>query len=50
MSENFTKSQPFKTEFKFVGNVLNDINGCALVLTNKLVSISSDGQRQFDLI
>ena len=48
--QNFTASQPIKLEFKFDGIVLNDVNGYALVLTNKLVSISSDGQRHFDLI
>ena len=48
--KNFTNSQPTKVEFKFEGVVPNDINGCALVLTNKLVSVSSDGQRHFDLI
>ena len=46
----FTNSQPIKVEFKFEGVVPNDINGYALVLTNKLVSVSSDGQRHFDLI
>ena len=45
----FTVSQPIKVEFKFNGVVPNDINGYALVLTNKLFSISSDGQRHFDL-
>ena len=48
--KNFTNSQPIKVEFKFEGVVPNDINGYALVLTNKLVSIRSDGQRHFDLI
>ena len=48
--KNFTNSQPFKVEFKFDGVVPNDINGYALVLTNELVSLSSDGQRHFDLI
>ena len=48
--KNYTISQPIKVEFKFDGVVPNDINGYALVLTNKLVSISSDGQRHFDLI
>ena len=48
--KNFTNSQPIKVEFKFDGVVPNDINGYALLLTNKLVSISSDGQRNFDLI
>ena len=41
--QNFTASQPIKIEIKFDGVV-------ALVLTNKLVSISSDGQRHFHLI
>ena len=44
-----TASQTFKVEFKFDWIVPNDINGYALVLLNKLVSISSDGQRHFDL-
>ena len=48
--KNFTSSQPIKVVFKFEGVVPNDINGYALVLTNKLVSVSSDGQRHFDLI
>ena len=48
--QNFSASQPVKVEFEFDGVVPNDINGYALVLTNKLVSISSVGQRHFDLI
>ena len=48
--KNFTKCQPIKVEVKFEGVVPNDINGYAWVLTTKLVSISSDGQRHFDLI
>ena len=48
--KNYTASQPIKVEFKFDGVVPNDVNGYALVLTKKLVSISSDGQRHFDLI
>ena len=48
--KSFTNSQPIKVEFKFEGVIPNDINGYALVLTNKLVSISIDGQRHFDLI
>ena len=48
--QNFTASQPMKVENNFDGVVPNDINGYALVLTSKLVSISSDGQRHFDLI
>ena len=48
--KNFENAQPIKVKFKFDGVVPNDINGYALVLTNKIVSISSDGQRHFDLI
>ena len=48
--KNFKNSQPIKVEFKFEGVVPSDINGYALVSTNKLVSVSSDGQRHFDLI
>ena len=48
--KNYTNSQPIKVEFKFDGVLPNNVNGYALVLTNKLVSISSDGQRHFDLI
>ena len=48
--KNYTASQPIKVEFKFDGVVPNNINGYALVLTNKLVCKSSDGQRHFDLI
>ena len=48
--KNFTAFQPIEVEFKFDGVVPNDTNGYALVLTNKIVSISSDGQRHFDLL
>ena len=48
--KSYTTSQPIKVEFKFDGVVPNNVNGYALVLTKKLVSISSDGQRHFDLI
>ena len=48
--KTFTKSQLSTVEFKFDGVAPTDINGYALVLTNKFVSISSDGQRRFDLI
>ena len=47
--KNFESSQPIKVEFKFDGVIPADIYGYALVITNKLVSISSDGQRMFDL-
>ena len=48
--KKFTNSQPIKVEFIFDGFVPKDVNGYALVLTNKLISISSDGQRHFDLL
>ena len=48
--KNFTNSQPIEVECKFNGVVPNDVNGYVLVSTNKLVSISSDGQQHFDLI
>ena len=47
--KNFESSQPIKNEFKFDGVVPAGIYAYALVLTNKLISISSDGQRMFDL-
>ena len=47
--KDFESSQPIKVEFKFDGVDPTDIDGYALVLTNKLISISSDGQRMFDL-
>ena len=47
--KDFESSQPIKVEFKFDGVVPTGIYGYALVLTNRLVSISSDGQRMFDL-
>ena len=48
--KNFESSQPIKVKFKFDGVVPAGIYGYALVLTNRLISISSDGQRMFDLI
>ena len=47
--KDFESSQPINVEFKFDGVVPAGIYGYALVLTNKLISISSDGQRMFDL-
>ena len=47
--ENFENAQPVKVEFKFSVNIPSGIYGYALVLTNRLASISSDGQRMFDL-
>ena len=45
----FENAQPVKVEFKFSENIVGEIYGYALVLTNRLASISSDGQRMFDL-
>ena len=46
----FEIAQPIKVEFKCLENVPAGIYGYALVLTNKLVSKNSDGQRHFELI
>ena len=44
-------SQPIRLEFKFNAAFgVADYIAYALVLTPKLISISSDGQRHFDLI
>ena len=48
--KNFENAQPVKIEFKFSENIAAGIYGYALVLTNRLVSITSDGQRMFDLV
>ena len=48
--KNFENAQPVKVEFKFSENIPAGIYGYALVLTNKLISITSDGQRMFDLV
>ena len=48
--KNFENAQPIKVEFKFSENIDAGVNGDALVLTNRLLSITSDGQRMFDLI
>ena len=47
--KNLEPGQPIKVAFKFLENVHAGINGYALVLTNILLSISSDGQLHFDL-
>ena len=47
--KNFENAQPVKVEFKFSENIPAGIYGYALVLRNELISISSDGQRMFDL-
>ena len=48
--KNFENAQPVKVEFKFSETIPAGIYGYALVLTNKLISLSSDGQRMFDLV
>ena len=48
--QKFTTSRPIEVEFNFDGVVPIDPNGFALVLTNFLLSVSSDGQRHSDLI
>ena len=47
--KNFENAQPVKVEFKFSENIDAGIYGYALALTNRLISITSDGQRMFDL-
>ena len=48
--KNFENAEPVKVEFKVSENIPAGIYGYALVLTNKLIFISSDCQRMFDLI
>ena len=48
--KNFEPVQPIKVDFKFDGVFPADVYGYALVLWNKLIIISSDGKRHFDLI
>ena len=48
--KKFESSQPIKVEFIFEGVVLAGMYAYALVLTNKLISKSLDGQRPFHLI
>ena len=44
-------SQPIRSEFKFgAAFAVADYVACTLVLTQKLIIISSDGQRHFDLM
>ena len=47
--KNFENAQPFKVDFKFSEKIPAGIYRYALVLTNKLSCITSDGQRMFDL-
>ena len=47
--KNCESAQPVKIEFKFSENIPAGIYGYALVLTNRLRNMSSDGQRMFDV-
>ena len=47
--KKFQISQPIKVEFMFDGVVPAGLYGYALVVTNRIISISSDGQRMFHL-
>ena len=47
--KNFGNAQSVKVEFKLSENITARIYGYALVLANRLVSITSDGQGMFDL-
>ena len=47
--KKFENSQPIKVEFKFDGVIPVGLYCYALVLTNRLIRLSSDGQRVFDL-
>ena len=48
--KNFDTSQPIKVEFEFDGVIPAGIKGYALVVTNRIIGISSDGQRHLDLV
>ena len=47
--KNFENAQPVNVELKFSEIIHAGIYDYALVLTNRLANISSDGQRMFDL-
>ena len=47
--KNFESAQTNKVEFKFSGNIDAGIYGYALVVMIRLISMSSDGQRHFDI-
>ena len=49
---DYSSAQTIKVRFDFRPAVpaATNLIGYALLLTNKLVSVSSDGQRQFDLV
>ena len=48
--KNLESAQPIEVEFLFSEKIHAGIYGYALVLTNKLVSLSNDGQPHLDLI
>ena len=48
--KNLEIGQSLKVEFKLDGDVPAGIHGYALLLTNRLATISSDGQRMFGLV
>ena len=48
--KHFGSAQSIKVEFKFGANIPENINGYASVLLNKLISLTSAGQKQFDSI
>ena len=50
IQENFTAVQQIRVDLKIDAVSLNDVNGYASLLTCRLVSISSDVQRHFDLV
>ena len=47
--KNFENAQPVKVGLNFSENIPAGIYGYGSVLTNRLASITSDGQRMFDL-
>ena len=48
--KEFSEAQPINIEFNFDGVVPAVVNEYAISLTNIMISNSSDGQRQWDLI
>ena len=48
--ENWEAALPIRKKFKYPASIPAGLYGYALMLTNKLVTISSEGQRHFDLI
>ena len=50
IKKNLESAQPVKVKFKLSATTLAEINGYALALPNKLVSIGCDGQSHLDSI